>query len=171
MGIDARNGTLQRAFLKEYEASQSRRVTQLTEASNNYLSWTWSNTLTYQKKFAQLHDIKVLLGTEAIKNTGRGLFGAKSNYDFESTNFLSLNTGLPQSLGDVSANDADINRNTLLFSNSLFSYFGRLDYILRTSICSMLPFGGMVHRSLDLMYAMPIFRLSASVGGFPTKPS
>ncbi|QIP11373.1 TonB-dependent receptor [Spirosoma aureum] len=131
IGIDARNGTLQRAFLKEYEASQSRRVTQLTEASNNYLSWTWSNTLTYQKKIAQLHDIKVLLGTEAIKNTGRGLFGAKSNYDFESNNFLSLNTGLPQSLGDVSANDADINRNTLLFSNSLFSYFGRLDYILK----------------------------------------
>ncbi|CAN5278769.1 TonB-dependent receptor [soil metagenome] len=131
IGIDARNGTLQRAFLKEYEASQSRRVTQLTEASNNFLSWTWSNTLTYQKKIGQIHDLKVLLGTEAIKNAGRGLFGAKSNYDFESSNFLSLNTGLPQSLGDISANDADINRNSLLSRSSLFSYFGRLDYSLK----------------------------------------
>ncbi|MRS62846.1 TonB-dependent receptor [Larkinella terrae] len=130
-GVDTRNGTLQRAFLKEYEASQSRRVTQLTEATNNFLSWTWSNTLTYQKKFAQIHDVKVLVGTEAIKNAGRGLFGSKSNYDFESTNFLSLNTGLPQSLGDISANDADINRNSLLSRSSMFSYFGRLDYSLK----------------------------------------
>lgn len=130
-GVDARSGNLRRAFLKEYERTEPRRVTQLTEAYNNYMSWTWTNTLTYQKKIAQQHDIKVLLGTEAIKNTGQGLYGSKNNFDFETSDFLSLNTGVPASLGDVATNDADINANTLLFRNSLFSYFGRLDYTFK----------------------------------------
>lgn len=125
IGIDAYNSNIHRVLLKEYERAEARKVTQLQEASGAYLSWTWSNTLSYHKNINNIHDIKLLAGTEAIKNQGKSINTSKNNYDSEDPDFISLNTGLPSSLGDITA------LNNVLFANSLFSYFGRVDYTLK----------------------------------------
>lgn len=122
IGIDAYNSDIYRVYLKEYERAEARKVTQLEEGAGAYLSWTWSNTLSYHRNFNNLHDVKVLAGTEAIKNRGKSINTAKNNYDSEDPDFISLNTGLPSSLGDITA------VNNVLYANSLFSYFGRVDY-------------------------------------------
>lgn len=124
VGIDAGNGSMKQALLREYERAEARNVTQLTEGSNAYTSVTWSNTLTYQKNFAENHNLKVLLGTESIKNISRRISASVSNYDFEYDEFMSLSTGLPKTLGDISATTPNIATSTL------FSYFGRVDYSL-----------------------------------------
>lgn len=124
LGIDAGYGALKQALLREYERTEPRSITQLTEGSFSFSSWTWTNTLNFQRRFGD-HDVKLLAGIEAIENTSRGIAASKSRYDFENDNFLSLNTGLPASLGDISAT------NTNIASTSLFSYFGRLDYTLK----------------------------------------
>jgi len=122
IGIDAGNGTIKQANLREYERAEARSITNLTEGSNAFTSWTWSNVLTYQQTFGKDHDLKVLLGSEAIKNQSRSMSVTMSNFDFEDDNFLSLSTALPKSLGDISATNPNIAVSTL------FSYFGRVDY-------------------------------------------
>ncbi|HEX7754097.1 MAG TPA: SusC/RagA family TonB-linked outer membrane protein, partial [Niabella sp.] len=42
--------------------------------------WTWSNTLTYKKRFNEKHDLTVLAGTEAVKAWGRYLNGSANGY-------------------------------------------------------------------------------------------
>jgi TonB-linked SusC/RagA family outer membrane protein len=125
IGIDVYHTDIRRVYLKEYERAEARKVTQLEEASGAYQSWTWSNTLNYQFKLNQDHDFKLLAGTEAIKNRGKSINTSKNNYDSEDPDFISLNTGLPTSLGDITA------LNNTLYTNSLFSYFGRVDYTFK----------------------------------------
>jgi TonB-linked SusC/RagA family outer membrane protein len=125
IGIDVYSADIQRVYLKEYERAEARKVTQLEEASGFYNSWTWSNTLNYQFNIGEYHDLKLLAGTEAIKNQGKSINTSKNNYDSEDPDFISLNTGLPNSLGDITA------LNNTLFANSLFSYFGRVDYTFK----------------------------------------
>jgi TonB-linked SusC/RagA family outer membrane protein len=120
-GADAAYGMFRQALLQEYERAERRTVTQLTEGSNSFVNTTWTNTLNFQKTFG-LHDLKVLLGMEQIKNTTRGLSAFKTRYDFEADNFLSLNTGLPAALSDIGAT------NPVAFTTTLLSYFTRLDY-------------------------------------------
>ena len=123
-GIDASEGPFRQVLLQEYERPERRSVTQLYEGSNSFLNWTWTNTLNLQKSFGE-HDVKVLLGTEAIKNKFKGVSASKSRYDFEDPNFVSLNTGVPLTLADISAT------NPFLSTTTLFSYFARLDYTFK----------------------------------------
>ncbi len=125
VGIDAGNGSMKQALLREYERAEARSVTQLTEGASSYTSVTWSNTLAYQKRFGEIHDLKLLAGTESIKNQSRRIEARVSNYDFEDNDFMSLSTGLPKTLGDISATTPNIAVSTL------FSYFGRVDYNLK----------------------------------------
>jgi TonB-linked SusC/RagA family outer membrane protein len=122
LGVESGNGMLRQGLLREYERSEARSVTSLTEGSYAFSSWTWSNTLTFQKTLGTDHEVKVLLGTEAIKNNSRNLSASVSNFDLEADEFLSLNTGLPRSLSDLSASNPNI------ATTALFSYFGRVDY-------------------------------------------
>lgn len=122
IGVDAGNGILKQGLLKEYERNERRTITTLTEGSNAFTSWTWTNTLTFQKTIATDHDTKILLGTEAIKNDARSISASVNNFDYETNDFMTLSSGVPKSLGDVSVS------NPVIATTSLFSYFGRLDY-------------------------------------------
>lgn len=79
-------------------------------------SYIWTNTLNYSNKFGK-HNIKVLVGSEAINNYGRGLGGG--SWNFFSTNFtyLVLNNGV-----------SNITNYSQAYSNGLFSLFTRVDY-------------------------------------------
>src|SRR5690606_20462640 len=85
------------------------------------LNWTWTNTLNFKKTIGN-HNMNILIGTEAIKNSSRGISASKRSYDYETTDFLTLNNGLPQSLGDITAT------NTGIVDNTMVSYFSKVDY-------------------------------------------
>jgi TonB-dependent starch-binding outer membrane protein SusC len=121
-GLDYGNQFEKIIVKKTYERSENVGTTQLTEQGWWYLNWTFTNTLTFQKTFAEDHDVKVLVGTEAIKANSRGVRAFGQNFDFETPDFVSLNTATASSLGDRGIANYNTGR------NSLFSYFTRLDY-------------------------------------------
>jgi len=125
LGIDAASQTVFQPSRKQYEQAERQTYTQLTEGATSHFNWTWTNTLNYQKTINN-QDINILLGTEAIKNTGRGISAFERGYDYETTNFLTLNTGLPQTLGDIGAS------NPVTGTSTLYSYFARADYAFKS---------------------------------------
>lgn len=78
---------------------------------------TFTNLLTYVNTFGK-HNIEVLIGSEAIEYTGRGVNGSRQKFFSEDFNFLILGNGT-----DALANSSSIS------GNNLFSLFSRLDYI------------------------------------------
>ena len=91
---------------------------QLSQSTGNTLSWTWYNTLNYNKTFADAHTIGVLVGTEAIENTYEELRLSNSGFaSFDQSYwYLSVATGDPIVNGAFGV------------QSSLFSVFGKLDY-------------------------------------------
>jgi TonB-linked SusC/RagA family outer membrane protein len=100
-----------------YEHAENTAISSLSRAINYYNSWTWTNTATYAKTFGK-HAVKLLVGSEAIRNYGDNVTAARSNYNVnDDYNFLTLDTGTgPQS------NSGAFTR------TSLASIFGRIDY-------------------------------------------
>lgn len=124
-GLDFGNQFERFITKKTYERSENVGTTQLTEQGWYYLNWTWTNTLAFQKMFAENHDLRLLVGTEAIKGNSRGVGAFAQNFDFETPDFVSLNTGVANSLGDRGVFNYNIGR------SALFSYFGRFDYAFK----------------------------------------
>jgi len=83
--------------------------------SNNY---TWGNYLTYNQQFGK-HSVKVLLGSEALTNTGRSVNGSRGNYQISiDPAYVTLNTGSPSGLQNGDS----------IYANTLESFFGRVEY-------------------------------------------
>ena len=123
-GADIFNNVVKDISRKTYERAENQGSTQLTEWSTNAIDWTWTNLLTFQKTFASKHDVKVQLGTEAIKRYSkvRNAFG--QNFDLDNADFISLgNAG-------TASGDRDVNRgiNVPETTIGIFSQFGRVDY-------------------------------------------
>ncbi|OIN60857.1 SusC/RagA family TonB-linked outer membrane protein [Arsenicibacter rosenii] len=76
----------------------------------------WTNTLTYLNAFGK-HNLKVIAGSEAIRNYGRYLTGSSSGLFSTSFDYLSLSNGTTNITNASSA-----------YNNTLFSVFGRADY-------------------------------------------
>jgi TonB-linked SusC/RagA family outer membrane protein len=88
-----------------------------TEASNYNSTWAWTNTLTYAHTFGSLHRIKVLVGTEAIRDEGRTLAASRTSYYSDDPLYRTLNSGEKNQTNGGGA-----------FSSSLYSLFGRAEY-------------------------------------------
>jgi len=80
-------------------------------------NWTFTNTLTYANVFGE-HNVKLLVGTEAVNNYFRYMGGTRSNYFSENPNYWTLNTGSPA--GQANSGGAG--------QSSLWSQFARLEY-------------------------------------------
>jgi TonB-dependent starch-binding outer membrane protein SusC len=102
---------------RTYENAEN--VGQNSYSENAYYNrnWTWTNSITYSKIFAQRHNVKVFAATEAIENYGRNLGGNGVNLFSNDPNFRNLSNISP---GGVLYSGA--------YQNSLFSLIGRLDY-------------------------------------------
>ncbi len=79
-------------------------------------SYTWTNTLTYINVLGK-NNIKVLIGSEAIKGGGRSLSGSAGTFFSMDPNYLVLGNGT-----------TNISTGSGISSNALFSIFSRLDY-------------------------------------------
>jgi TonB-dependent starch-binding outer membrane protein SusC len=122
-GADMFNNFAKDISRKTYERAENQGSTQLTEWYNNGVDWTWTNLLTAQKVIAGKHDIKLQLGTEAIKRYFKQSNAFGQNFDLDNAEFISL-----QNAGTASG-DRDVNRGvTPETTVGIFSQFGRLDY-------------------------------------------
>lgn len=87
-----------------------------SENSQYNTSYTWSNTLKYNNTFGK-HLVSVLVGSEAIENSGRSLGGEAKNFFSTDPDYLILNNGT-----------TNITNSSNAYRNTLFSLFTRLDY-------------------------------------------
>ena len=92
------------------------------ESTSFNTRYVWTNTLTYDKTFNKVHDLNVILGTEAIRDgIGRGMSGRRYNYLFEdNVNTWTLGMG-----------ENNLQRTNNSFYNGEFALFGtfaRADY-------------------------------------------
>ncbi len=67
------------SFTQYENQENNRNPNSFTESFGYNSSWTWTNTLNYSNTFGQ-HQLKVLVGTEAINNYGRAIEGRRGNY-------------------------------------------------------------------------------------------
>lgn len=89
--------------------------TSYDEGWNSGLQWNWINTLNYTKSFGQ-HNFNVLIGTDALKGTARGISGSGLNQP-ENQQSLDATQILGRQLGG-----------SMRIPFSLFSVLGRINY-------------------------------------------
>lgn len=121
-GLDYNNSYNYAMSKKNLEFSETSGQNSFSESNWFNYRWVWSNTLTYDAKFNEVHGLKVMVGTEAIRDgLGRSLSGTRYNYIFEN---------------NVDAYSLDMGENNGQRANSssyngefaLFGVFGRVDY-------------------------------------------
>ena len=88
-----------------------------SEGASYRTSYTWTNTLNFNDIIGP-HNIKVLLGSEAISNYGRNINGQSRNYFSMDPNYVNLSNGT-----------AIVSSTSSAEMSALFSLFTRLDYM------------------------------------------
>ena len=104
----------------EWENAENTTTNSYSEYANSGYNWTWTNTLTYEHNFHDVHNLKVLVGTEAFSASGREVGGSTQGYFSFDPNFTNLSTGSGTPTNYSSR-----------FAEALFSYIGRIDYSLK----------------------------------------
>ncbi len=105
--------------IPNFEHSEPNKVNGMSADSNYRLTWNWSNTLSYNKTFAEIHKISAVVGTEAIEEKYQWMSASRSQYFSEDPDYMQLNSG--EINKDNSGNAEEW---------SLFSVFGRVNYDL-----------------------------------------
>jgi len=119
-GADIGNGWSRRfSYPQPYRVEGNKTQNSFSENWNQTFTWTWTNTLNFNKKFGK-HAVGGLLGQEAISGKNRYINGSLANYFTTDVNAWYINTafGDPNSRG-VSSGGSEAR---------LFSYFGKVDY-------------------------------------------
>lgn len=119
-GLDYETRYGQNFGFRTYERAENIASNSYTEQNDWNLNWTWTNTLTYQMQLADKHNLTVLVGTEAVKETGRGVGGRRINFYSDDPLFRVLDRGSPVGQNNFSYG----------FASTLASIFGRVDYSL-----------------------------------------
>jgi TonB-dependent starch-binding outer membrane protein SusC len=86
------------------------------EGAGYNTNWTYTNTLTYSNTLGE-HNVKVLVGTEAVKSYGRFVGATRSNYFSQNPDYWIINAG-----SGTQANSGGA------YQSSLWSQFARLEY-------------------------------------------
>jgi len=101
------------------ENSEPSLTNSIAENSSRFTDWTWSNTLNYRRAFDR-HNLTLLLGQEANKNTNRFIAGSMSRLLSEDENARYLQ----DALGDAASKSVNSTGGT----GALVSVFGKADY-------------------------------------------
>ncbi|MDB5020491.1 MAG: SusC/RagA family TonB-linked outer membrane protein [Pedobacter sp.] len=100
------------------EFSEGSNTNNLGEYQGYTTEWTWTNTLTYAKVFAEKHRLNLLVGSEAVRSRNRQLnAGRNSFFVLGDLDYYYLNVG--------SSNITNASTGSV---GSLYSLFGRADY-------------------------------------------
>lgn len=117
IGIDYNNFNLRRYRANDLESPEPVGSNVLTTFNNYERTWTWYNTLTYNKRFADMHQVGLMVGTEAIGNYFEFLTGERSGFAVDDLANRYLSSGR-----------AGINNAGGASEWKLASEFGRLNY-------------------------------------------
>ncbi|WP_091538912.1 SusC/RagA family TonB-linked outer membrane protein [Thermoflexibacter ruber] len=120
-GLDFTTRYRQAYGFRTFERAENTASNSYSERNDWGRSWTFTNTLTYKKTFAEDHNVKVMVGTEAIKINGRGVGGSRINFFVDDPDFRVLDRGQPVGQNNFSYG----------FRESLYSLFGRADYTFK----------------------------------------
>lgn len=108
-------------FVPQYNVSPSQKTAESTvfRGSISYLNWLWENILTYDKVFAEKHDLKFMAGY-TVESTRNESFNASKN-------------GVPGSSSNLQYIDAAQNANSakangIAWESSMISFLGRVNY-------------------------------------------
>lgn len=102
-----------------YENAEPNKVAGLTVDSNYSILWNWANTLNFSKTIKDIHNINVVLGTEAVNSNYQWMSAGRSQYFSLSPDYMQLGSGELNKVNDGNGS-----------SWSLFSQFGRANYDL-----------------------------------------
>jgi len=117
LGYNILNSYEQSFYYTPVEGLQTNTNDNRLDVSSGFGStMTFTNTINYNRDFG-LHQMDAIIGSEAIKYTGRGQNANRTKFFSNDFNFLILGNGA----GAVS-------NSSYISSNSLFSLFSRLDY-------------------------------------------
>lgn len=105
--------------LPDYESAEPNKVPGLTVDSNYSILWNWANTVNYSVNFNEIHQINVVLGTEAVENNYQWMNASRSQYFALTPDYMQLSSG--ESNKDNGGNGS---------AWALFSQFGRVNYDL-----------------------------------------
>ena len=92
-------------------------IAKTTLSHNNETNWTWSNTINYNFKVADKHDITVLLGTEMNKQSVIDFSAYSEGYTLETPDYMWPNAAT----GTMRNSGAKV-------GYRLASFFGKVDY-------------------------------------------
>jgi TonB-linked SusC/RagA family outer membrane protein len=118
-GLEYTNGNRSEYFMRNIEASEARNTNTLNVFNSYSSAWTWYNTLTYNKTFAEDHDLNVLVGTEAVSTYGFGFNASRSSFAFDDIDYRYLNAGSASGLSNGGAG---------AIRTRLFSQFAKVNY-------------------------------------------
>jgi len=117
MGVDYISSRVQDRTLRNPEFAEAIAADALSQNYNGTMQWNWSNTLNFKKKFADVHSVNVLVGSEAVSYNFDNLVGSRSTFAFTNTDYMILNSG-----------EADQASSGYFDESKTFSYFGRVNY-------------------------------------------
>lgn len=92
----------------------------ISEFSNSFREWTWSNTINYNDVFAGRHNVSALAGQEAIQSQFRSIGGSLGQLVTTDIN--------ARYIQDAVGNPATKNVSSSGSIGSLLSFFGKVDY-------------------------------------------
>lgn len=106
--------------IRDIESAESRGSNQLKTINNYEWTWTWFNTLTYNRTFGDNHRLNFLIGIESIKDYYETFDATRTNFasDDLDNRYLSGGTGIQTNNGGAS-------------NWSLASEFAKLNYSFR----------------------------------------
>jgi TonB-dependent starch-binding outer membrane protein SusC len=100
----------------------------LTNTRKDYFNWVLTNFFTYNKKFSDIHDLEITVGTESTRRSGENELTIQRKNMIENSNYWDIyGTGTEAfNYADQIVKANSINRN----DNTTNSYFGRVQYKL-----------------------------------------
>ena len=116
IGIDYNTFDLKQFFPTFQTGILARTTSSLRQSNIRDINWVWNNVATYENEF-DLHNLTVLVGTEAIQNDFEQFQASREDFLIDDVDFRFLNSG------------QGVQTNTGFGSRwSLFSVFGRVNY-------------------------------------------
>ena len=98
LGFDQSTGFTQNATFPNFEAREPNQFTfNYSENWSRGFQWTWTNTANYVRKFGDQHDVNVVVGYEANKQTGRNIGGGLVDFFVFGVDSRYINTGTGRS--------------------------------------------------------------------------
>lgn len=119
MGVEYNQFNRSAYFMRNIEAAEPRNTNTLQVSNSFDNSWTWFNTLNYNKTFGEDHEVNVLAGTEAVATYAASFGAERSNFSFDDIDYRYLDAGSPSGLNNAGSG---------AIRTRLFSQFAKVNY-------------------------------------------